>query len=213
MSPDSPVTPIRGVLNVNKPSGISSYDVIRHLKPLLPGVRLGHAGTLDPLADGVLLVLVGAATKVADYLQAQEKEYEAEILLGVQTDTDDITGKVLAERPVMGITEARIRDALGEFQGEIEQVPPQFSAVKVEGERAYRVARSSARVELKPRRVKVMELQLLAVRGHNPEPEIPNPNPKSPVRRWSGYAQLSRRARMSVRWPAISARSWDAAAR
>jgi tRNA pseudouridine55 synthase len=155
---------MRGVLNVNKPSGITSYDVIRRLKPLFNTRRLGHAGTLDPLASGVLLILVNEATKIADYLQIPDKEYVAEIRLGIRTDTDDITGRVLAEKPVAGITREQVLSALAQFKGEIEQVPPDFSALKVRGERSYRLARKGETVEHAPRKVTVRELELVELR-------------------------------------------------
>jgi tRNA pseudouridine55 synthase len=152
---------MRGVLNANKPSGITSYDVIRRLKPVLGTRRLGHAGTLDPLASGVLLILVNEATKIADYLQMPDKEYVAEIRLGVRTDTDDITGRVLDEKSAVGITEERVLSVLAQFLGEIEQKPPAFSAVKVRGERSYRLARRGEAVEHAARRVRVHAKELL----------------------------------------------------
>jgi len=154
---------MRGVLNVNKPSGITSYDVIRRLKPVLDTGRLGHAGTLDPLATGVLLVLVNEATKTAEYLQLQDKEYVAEVRLGIRTDTDDISGKVQEEKPVVGITREQVSAVIARFVGEVEQVPPVFSAVKKEGERSYRLARQGEVPVHAPRRVTVHELELLEV--------------------------------------------------
>ncbi|MCX6840807.1 MAG: tRNA pseudouridine(55) synthase TruB [candidate division WOR-3 bacterium] len=157
------------MLNVNKPSGISSYDVIRRIKPILQSsianrqspIPLGHAGTLDPLASGVLLVLLGEATKVSRFLLNLPKEYVAGVLFGKQTDTDDITGKVLNEQPVDGLTAERVRDCLARFTGEIEQVPPAFSALKQDGQPQYRLARKGLEVRPKPRRVTVYELELL----------------------------------------------------
>ncbi len=153
---------MRGVLNVNKPSGISSYDVIRRIKPILQSsIPLGHAGTLDPLASGVLLVLLAEATKVSRFLLNLPKEYVAGVLFGKQTDTDDITGKVLSEQPVDGLTRERLQDCLARFTGEIEQVPPAFSALKQDGQPLYRLARKGLEVRPKPRMVKVYELELL----------------------------------------------------
>lgn len=165
---------MRGVLNVNKPSGITSYDVIRRLKPVLGTKKLGHAGTLDPLASGVLLILVNEATKIADYLQIPAKEYVAEIRLGIRTDTDDITGRVLEEKPVAGIDREQVLSALAQFKGEIEQKPPAFSALKVRGERSYRLARRGEAVEHESRKVTVRELELMELRtadcgARNPE--------------------------------------------
>ena len=153
---------MRGVLNVNKPSGISSYDVIRRIKPILQSpTPIGHAGTLDPLASGVLLVLLGEATKVSRFLLNLPKEYVAGVLLGRQTDTDDTTGKTLAEGPVTGLTAQLVRTTLERFTGEIEQVPPAFSALKQDGQPLYRLARKGLEVRPKSRRVVVHELELL----------------------------------------------------
>jgi tRNA pseudouridine55 synthase len=153
---------MRGVLNVNKPSGISSYDVIRHIKSILRSpVPIGHAGTLDPLASGVLLVLLGEATKVSRFLLNLPKVYVAGVLFGKQTDTDDITGQTLSERPVSGLTAESVRTGLGRLTGEIEQVPPAFSALKQDGQPLYRLARRGQEVHPKPRKVMVSELELL----------------------------------------------------
>lgn len=153
---------MRGVLNVNKPSGISSYDVIRRIKPILQSpIPIGHAGTLDPLASGVLLVLLGEATKVSRFLLDLPKEYVAGVLFGRQTDTDDISGETLAEHSVSGLTPESVRAALGRFTGEIEQVPPAFSALKQDGQPLYRLARKGLEVRPKPRNVRVYQLELL----------------------------------------------------
>jgi len=155
---------MRGVLNVNKPSGISSYDVIRHIKRLLSAqstIPLGHAGTLDPLASGVLLVLVGEASKISRFLLDRPKEYLAGVLFGRRTDTDDITGRTLDERPVGNLTTESVRAALNRFTGEIEQVPPAFSALKQDGEPLYRLARKGQAVQPRSRRVTVYEQNLL----------------------------------------------------
>jgi tRNA pseudouridine55 synthase len=153
---------MRGILNVNKPSGISSYDVIRRIKPLLrTSTPIGHAGTLDPLASGVLLVLLGEATKVSRFLLNLPKEYVAGVLFGRQTDTDDVTGKTLAERPATGLTAESVRAALDRFTGEIEQVPPAFSALKQDGQPLYRLARKGLEVRPKSRKVMVYESELL----------------------------------------------------
>ena len=153
---------MRGVLNVNKPSGISSYDVIRRIKPILQSpIPIGHAGTLDPLASGVLLVLLGEATKVSRFLLDLPKEYVAGVLFGRQTDTDDLSGKTMAEHPVTGLTPESVWAALDRFTGEIEQVPPAFSALKQDGQPLYRLARKGLEVRPKARKVTVHELELL----------------------------------------------------
>lgn len=153
---------MRGVLNANKPSGISSYDVIRRIKSILRSpVPIGHAGTLDPLASGVLLVLLGEATKVSRFLLNLPKEYVAGVLFGKQTDTDDITGETLSERPMLGVTAESIRSGLKRFTGEIEQVPPVFSALKQDGQPLYRLARRGEEVRPRSRKVMVYETELL----------------------------------------------------
>lgn len=157
---------MRGILNVDKPAGISSYDVIRRLKGLLPRKqRLGHAGTLDPIASGVLLVLVNEATRISRYLLTSDKEYEAEVLFGARTDTDDITGECLERRDPSGLDRPSVAGLLTRFTGRMEQVPPRFSALKHNGTPLYRLARSGAEVNPKPRLVTVHELELV---GWNP---------------------------------------------
>lgn len=152
---------MRGVLNINKPAGISSYDVIRRLKPVLEPKRIGHAGTLDPMASGVLLVLVNEATKISRLLMALDKEYEAEITFGIETDTDDITGRVLRQAVVPDISAAELSQFLnGNFLGEIWQVPPRYSALKQEGVPLYRRARAGMPVEKGARRVQVYDIRL-----------------------------------------------------
>ena len=153
---------MRGVLNANKPSGISSYDVIRRIKSILqPPVPIGHAGTLDPIASGVLLVLLGEATKISRFLLNLPKEYVAGVLFGRQTDTDDVTGKMVSDRPTSGLTAELVRTGLARFTGEIEQTPPAFSALKQDGQPLYRLARRGQEVRPKSRKVMVYEVELL----------------------------------------------------
>ena len=156
-----PPLPLRGILSIDKPSGISSYDVIRRVKPLLPRkTAIGHAGTLDPLASGVLLVLVGDATKVSRFLLDESKEYEAGILFGIRTDSDDITGQTVEQAAIPALDSEGIRAALGRFTGEIEQVPPSYSAMKQNGRPQYELARKGIEVLSRPRRVTIHELEL-----------------------------------------------------
>ncbi len=153
---------MRGILNLNKPSGISSYDCIRQLKPLFKPKKIGHAGTLDPLATGVLLILLNEATKISRLLMALPKEYEAEIKFGMQTDSDDITGTTIRTSPVPNITHEALAELLSErFSGEIEQIPPRFSALKVSGEPLYKLARKGADFTPKARTATVYEIKLL----------------------------------------------------
>jgi len=154
----------RGVLNVDKPSGPSSYDVIRLLKARVapqPG-RIGHAGTLDPMASGVLLILLAEATRVSRFLLELPKEYEARILFGRATDTDDVTGRTISELPVPPLTADEVRAALDRFLGTITQTPPKFSALKHEGRPLYRLARASKAPEPAARAVTAYELELIA---------------------------------------------------
>lgn len=152
-----------GILNLNKPSGLTSHDVVDRVRALTGLRRIGHAGTLDPLATGVLLVCVGPATRVSEYLMAGRKVYRACARLGVTTDTYDADGQVIARSPVeVGCTQ--VQAMLPPFRGVILQVPPMYSAVKHRGEALYRLARRGIQVERKPRPVKVFRLELTAWR-------------------------------------------------
>ena len=151
---------LSGVVVVNKPSGPTSFDVVRRVKGLFKVKRVGHTGTLDPTATGVLPICVGEATKVAGFIADGEKEYEATVRFGQVTDTQDAAGRVLETRPVEGLTEDRIREALRSFVGLIEQTPPMYSARKVEGKRLYELARAGEEVERAPRTVNVDEARL-----------------------------------------------------
>lgn len=151
------------VLSVFKPPGRTSFDVVRRVRSLLRYKKVGHAGTLDPPASGVLIVLCGAATKCAADFENLPKEYRTTIRFGVETSTDDLTGEVLRESDLHDWSVERIRSALAEFEGDIVQVPPMVSAVKVGGERSYRKAWRGERSELPARRVQVSEISLLEV--------------------------------------------------
>jgi tRNA pseudouridine55 synthase len=152
-----------GVLVVDKPGGITSFDVVQAVGRILKERKCGHAGTLDPMATGVLPVCVGAATKIAGYLAEEEKEYEATFAIGVATDTGDATGKPVEERPGAAVPESALSEALAALAGTFEQVPPAYSAVKVGGVRSYKLARKGLDVPLAPRRVTVREARLLSV--------------------------------------------------
>jgi tRNA pseudouridine55 synthase len=148
------------ILNVNKPPNMSSYDVVRVVKKILPGVKVGHAGTLDPFAEGVLLILIGRATKRMAELLGLRKRYEAVLQLGFATTTGDPTGIPTESTPVPELTAEQLDQVARNFKGEILQVPPPFSAKKVEGKRAYRLARRGQPVNLTPVKVSVYELKL-----------------------------------------------------
>jgi tRNA pseudouridine55 synthase len=151
---------LTGILNVNKPLGWTSHDVVARIRRLAGQKRVGHAGTLDPQAAGVLPVLLGRATRLADFIQSGTKTYIAAIKLGEATETDDSEGTVSSVAPVPRLTDAVIHDALGQFRGEIFQTPPKYSALKVAGSRAYALARAGADVALAPRPVAIHDLAL-----------------------------------------------------
>jgi tRNA pseudouridine55 synthase len=153
-----------GLLNVDKPAGMTSRDVVNRVQKLARRLKAGHAGTLDPLASGVLVVCLGAATRLIPYLQAMPKRYHAVFLLGRQSPTEDVDGEVseLAAPPIPTFDE--LRRAAQALTGEILQRPPPFSALKVEGRRAYDLARAGEPVDLKPRPVMVYRLDIQAYR-------------------------------------------------
>lgn len=153
---------INGIIIVDKEAGFTSHDVVAKLRGICGQKKIGHTGTLDPAATGVLPVCLGSATKLCDMLGGQDKEYVAELLLGVETDTQDTTGRILAERPVQ-TTEEEVRRACGEFVGEYAQVPPMYSALKVNGKKLYELAREGREIERKPRPVRIYELEVLKV--------------------------------------------------
>ncbi|MBW3542406.1 MAG: tRNA pseudouridine(55) synthase TruB [Planctomycetes bacterium] len=150
-----------GILNIDKPPGITSRKVVDRVAKLVRPVKAGHAGTLDPLATGVLVVCVGAATRLISRVQEQVKTYRGRFLLGQRSDTDDVTGTLVPVPGADGVTRERLEALLPQFVGRIAQVPPQFSAVHVGGRRAYKLARRGEDVELKPRTVEVHRLELL----------------------------------------------------
>jgi len=151
---------ISGILNIDKPAGMTSHDVVAHVRHLSGTKRVGHAGTLDPLATGVLVVCLGQATRVAEYLMASDKVYRAQIRLGVSTDTHDAEGEVTATTEV-DVREKEVREALASFIGSIQQVPPMYSALKHKGIPLYRLARQGITVEREPRSVEIHNIELL----------------------------------------------------
>lgn len=153
-----------GFVLVDKPPGPSSHDIVYRVRKALGVKRVGHAGTLDPMASGLLVVGVGPATRLLSYVQGLPKVYETTARLGVRTTTLDATGDVVSEAAV-DVSEGDIRDAAREFVGAIEQVPPAHSAIKVGGERAYKKARRGEAPELEPRPVTVYSFDVLDVRG------------------------------------------------
>jgi tRNA pseudouridine55 synthase len=152
---------ISGVLVVDKPVGLTSHDVVQIVRKGTNIRRAGHTGTLDPRASGVLVILIGPAVRLSEYVSASDKRYQAVIRLGATTDTYDADGRILSTSPVDQITEEQFEEALQSFVGEIEQVPPPYSAVKIKGRKAYEMAREGEEVDLEPRRIKVYSLELL----------------------------------------------------
>ncbi|MCH5266113.1 MAG: tRNA pseudouridine(55) synthase TruB [Lachnospiraceae bacterium] len=150
---------MNGIINVYKEKGFTSHDVVAKLRGILHMKKIGHTGTLDPDAVGVLPVCVGKATKVCELLTDRDKTYVAEVRLGVTTDTLDLSGEILTEQPVQ-VTEEQLQEILPEFTGSIQQIPPMYSAIKINGKKLYELARQGQEVERKPRQVTIHELSL-----------------------------------------------------
>lgn len=153
---------VTGILNINKPAGITSYDVVDVIKKLFIGSKVGHTGTLDPVATGVLPILIGDATRLSDNLTAENKAYRVKMLLGVETNTYDITGSIVYAS-VVNKDEIYIRERIKRFIGIQEQIPPKYSAIKVDGKRAYQYAREGKEVELKARTIEIYDINNIAV--------------------------------------------------
>lgn len=153
-----------GLIVVDKPGGMTSHDVVARIRRLARTRRVGHGGTLDPMATGVLVIGVGRATRLLTYVIGAGKSYTATVRLGQATVTDDAEGDVIATTPAGQVTDEAIRGALAALTGEIDQVPSAVSAIKVDGQRAYKRVRDGETVELPARRVTVSRLELLAVR-------------------------------------------------
>lgn len=154
---------INGIIIVNKETGFTSHDVVAKLRGICGQKKIGHTGTLDPAATGVLPVCLGSGTKLCDMLTDRDKEYVAELLLGVETDTQDTTGRVLRGSPVT-VTEEEVSRACLSFLGDYDQIPPMYSALKVDGKKLYELARAGKEVERKARRVRILELEILEMR-------------------------------------------------
>ena len=157
---------LSGVLNINKEEGPTSHDVVAKLRKLLGLRQIGHTGTLDPGATGVLVLCIGQATRIAQYFEALDKAYEAELILGITTTTEDKYGEVLSEKPVE-IEEAQLAAALEKFCGPILQIPPMYSAVRHKGVRLHELARQGKVVERKPREGTIHKLELLSFEKPN----------------------------------------------
>ena len=156
---------MNGIIIIDKPQEWTSNDVVSRLRRVFNTRRIGHGGTLDPMATGVLPVFVGRATRGVEFFEHAEKTYEAVLRLGLSTDTEDITGTVLAEKEV-NITEAQFLSALESFRGEIQQIPPMYSAIKINGQKLCDLARKGREVERKPRTITIHQLECLDFTGN-----------------------------------------------
>lgn len=156
---------MEGILVVNKPNGITSHDVVAKVRKKFKIKRVGHAGTLDPLATGVLIVLLGRSTKLFDQFVGFDKAYRATLILGQKTDTADTQGKVVAESSYAHVTKKQVEDVFKTFTGALEQLPPMYSAVKIKGKKLYELARQGIEVKREPRQVHVYRLELESMVG------------------------------------------------
>jgi tRNA pseudouridine55 synthase len=163
---------VQGFLSLNKPTGMTSHDCVGRVRRLLGIKRVGHGGTLDPLATGVLPIALGSATRLLQFLPA-DKVYRATIRLGITTTTDDLAGEVLAKRPISELNFESVKLGLQQFQGPIQQVPPDYSAIQIQGQRLYDLARQGKVVEVQSRLVEIHQLEILAWRpGAFPEIDL-----------------------------------------
>jgi len=151
---------LEGVLLVDKPTDHTSHDVVARLRRKLQMKRIGHAGTLDPMATGLLIMLIGKATKISQYLISLDKEYEGTIELGKVTDSQDAQGQVMETKPVPALTEPELRTAMQGFLGDQYQTPPMYSAIKIDGVPLYKSARKGEEIEREPRFIRVSEFEL-----------------------------------------------------
>ena len=149
-----------GILLIDKPSGWTSSDVVAKLRGILHERRIGHSGTLDPMATGLLVVFIGRATRAVEFAESQEKRYRAGLRLGLDTDTQDTTGHPVGGRP-REIGREELEKALAAFRGPIDQIPPMYSAIKIKGQKLYEIARRGEEVERKPRRIIIHELDVI----------------------------------------------------
>ena len=155
---------IHGILNVRKEKGFTSHDVVAKLRGMTRQKKIGHTGTLDPDAEGVLPVCLGKATKLCERMTDKEKVYEAVMVLGKETDTQDLSGTVLKTGETDRLTEEEVRRAVHSFEGSYDQIPPMYSAVKVGGKKLYELAREGKEIERKPRRVEIRSIRILEMK-------------------------------------------------
>ncbi len=146
-----------GILNIDKPQGITSHDVVDIVRKIFPGIKVGHTGTLDPIATGVLPICIGKATKLSDEFLSENKVYKVKMLLGVETDTYDITGKIVFAN-TLNEDEIYIKERIKRFIGKSSQIPPIYSAIKIKGKKAYEYARNGENISLKPREIEIFNI-------------------------------------------------------
>ncbi|MDE5965520.1 MAG: tRNA pseudouridine(55) synthase TruB, partial [Lachnospiraceae bacterium] len=151
-----------GIMNIYKEPGYTSFDVVAKLRGILKQKKIGHTGTLDPDAEGVLVVCLGNATKLSEMLTGKDKEYTAVLRLGVTTDTEDMSGRVLRELPV-DCDEETVRAAVKSFQGEYQQIPPMYSAIKKDGKKLYELAHAGIEIDREPRQVEIYEIEVISI--------------------------------------------------
>lgn len=154
-----------GVININKQSGVTSFWVVKQVKKILRAKRVGHCGTLDPLATGVLIILFGNATKKQDLFLKNRKTYTATVRLGIKTDSGDISGQIIEEKDIPSVTNSKIVEVLNTFIGKQYQVPPMYSAIKVGGTRLYKLAREGKTIKRNPREIEIYSLGLIDYSG------------------------------------------------
>ncbi len=152
-----------GVYLINKPAGVTSRDVVNELSRRLGTKKIGHVGTLDPFATGLLIVVVGKATKIAPFLETLDKYYIATLKLGVKTDTLDLTGKIITTKSVPELTKENIRNVLKSFVGKLEQIPPMYSAIKYNGVPLYKIARTNKEIPRKTRTIDIHKVRLISI--------------------------------------------------
>lgn len=151
---------MEGIVVIDKPAGITSHDVVARVRRRFNMKRVGHAGTLDPLATGVLIVLLGKATKLFDQFMGMDKAYRSTLQLGLKTSTADTQGQTLVEKDFKNISSHKIHDVFGKYQGELKQLPPMYSAVKFKGKKLYELARKGIVVEREPRQIRIDRLEI-----------------------------------------------------
>jgi tRNA pseudouridine55 synthase len=157
------LSPFDGVLLIDKPAGCTSHDVVDRIRRHFGFKKVGHCGTLDPNATGLLMIVLERATKLQDKLMADDKTYEGWMRLGIATDSQDVDGEVLAEKPVPALTAADLEPVLAKFRGDIQQIPPMVSAIKHEGQPLYKLARKGKTVEREPRALHIFDLRILSM--------------------------------------------------